>query len=152
MPTVQILRTDSSNPDFAALQRRLDEFLAVLNGDQDAFYAQHNKTNALPTVVVAYGEAGPVGIGAFRPIDDEAVEIKRMFVDPASRGTGAGEAILAELESWAKEAGYAKAVLETSKRLEPAIRLYTRTGYAVIPNYGPYVHVEDSVCMAKTML
>jgi GNAT superfamily N-acetyltransferase len=151
MPLVTILRATSDHPDFLTLRRRLDEFLAILNGAQDVFYAPLNRTDALPTAVVAYASGGPVGIGAFRPTDGETVEIKRMYVDPAARGAGVGKAILEDLERWAREEGYTRAVLETSKRLEPAVRLYGRSGYAVIPNYGPYMDVEDSVCMAKTL-
>lgn len=152
MPPPRLLRTDSNHPDFLALCRQLDEFLAGLNGDRHAFYAQFNGTNALGTVVVAYGTTGPTGIGAFRAFDEDTVEIKRMFVAPELRGHGIGGFILAELEEWAAESGYGKSVLETSRRLEPAVNLYHRSGYSVIPNYGPYVDVEDSVCMAKTFV
>jgi len=74
-----------------------------------------------------------------------------MFVLPDIRGKGVAQSILAELESWAAELGYLTAVLETSKRLEPAVNLYKKSGYAFIPNYGAYVDVEDSVCMQKSL-
>jgi len=74
-----------------------------------------------------------------------------MFVDPEARGQGIAAAILADLEAWATELGYQTAILETSKRLEPAVRLYLRSGYEVIPNYEPYVGIDDSVCMGKEL-
>lgn len=151
MATIQIRRTDSGNPDFIRLYGKLTEFLAVLNGDQDAFYAQFNKVDGLPTVVLAFDEDGPIGCGAFRPNDDGTVEIKRMYVEPTARGRGAGAAILGELEAWAVQSGYRRAVLETSKRLDSAVRLYRSSGYEVIPNYDPYVGVDDSVCFGKDL-
>lgn len=144
-------RTNSDDPDFVLLEGRLNEFLAVLNGEQDAFYAHLNRTDSLGTVVVAYGEEGPMGIGAFRPVDGDTVEIKRMFVEPFGRGRGTGASILAELEMWAAELEFARAILETSRRLTPAVGLYRRSGYTTIPNYGAYAGVEDSVCMEKPL-
>lgn len=148
---LRIERTESHHPDFEALASRLSQFLSVLNGDADDFYAAKNRVDGLPTVVVAYYNEAPVGCGAIREIDDHCVEIKRMFVDPAVRNHGIGKAILKELETWATELGFTSAVLETSRRLEPAISLYSRTGYFTIPNYGAYVDVADSVCMQKAL-
>ncbi len=125
--------------------------MAKINGEKDAFYSQFNQSNTIPNVVVAYVEGRPVGCGAHRPVDDHASEIKRMYVDPELRGSGIGKAILAELESWVSEQGFAKAVLETSKRLDTAVGLYAKAGYQVIPNYGPYVDAPDSVCMEKLL-
>ncbi|AIE84553.1 GNAT family N-acetyltransferase [Fimbriimonas ginsengisoli] len=144
-------RTDSGDPGFQSLVERLTRFLSVLNGENDAFYTQHNKTDNLPTVVVAYAGAEPVGCGAFRWVRDGVVEIKRMYVDPDHRGRGVGAQVLRELEAWAAEAGASTAILETSKRLQSAVRLYQRSGYRVIENYGPYVGVHDSVCMEKIL-
>lgn len=145
----EVTRTDSSAADFAILADRLTRFLAIHNGENDSFYSKFNKVDGIPTVVVAYEDGVAIGCGAFRSIDDESVEIKRMFVDPDRRGKGAARAILAELEVWASEQGAKHAVLETSKRLTAAVTLYQSSGYEVTENYAPYVGVEDSVCMRK---
>lgn len=142
-----IRRTDSDDPDFLRLVSQLNAFLAELNGDRDAFYAALNRTDALPTVVVAYLDGNSVGIGAIRPVDEESIEIKRMFVDPAVRGRGVGAAVLAELERWAVE----RAILETSPKLESAVRVYRRAGYETIPNYGAYVGNPESLCLGRTL-
>lgn len=148
---VQIRRTTSDDPGFNLLIAKLTRMLAELNGEKDSFYVQHNHVEGVPTVVVAYVESVPVGCGAFRAIGRGQVEIKRMFVEPEYRGRGIAKLVLAELESWASELGAEKAVLETSRRLEPAVALYRRSGYRFIPNYEPYVDVEDSVCMERTL-
>ena len=146
---LQLARTTSENPDFRALVQLLDQDLAERDGAEHGFYAQYNTIAQLDHVVVAYLGSEPVGCGAFKPFDANAVEVKRMFVQPAHRGQGVAQAVLAELEKWARELGYASCVLETGKRQPEAIRLYERSGYAHIPNYGQYVGIENSVCLQK---
>jgi putative acetyltransferase len=148
----EVTRTDSSAADFAYLVDRLTRFLAEHNGEQDSFYSKFNKVDGIPTVVVVYEAGAPVGCGAFRTIDDQTVEIKRMFVDPDRRGKGAAKAVLSSLENWAAELGAKYAVLETSKRLHAAVNLYQSSGYVVTANYEPYVGIEDSVCMRKALI
>jgi NAD(P)-dependent dehydrogenase (short-subunit alcohol dehydrogenase family) len=82
----------------------------------------------------------------------DAVEVKRMFVQPAHRGQGVAQAVLAELEKWAAELHYAACVLETGKKQPEAIALYKRSGYTLTPNYGQYIGVENSVCMRKELV
>ena len=83
-----------------------------------------NRVEDNPTVVIAYLGDDAVGCGCFEPLDRRTVEIKRMFVAPAHRGRG-------------------------GRTLPEAIRLYERSGYVVIENYGPFVGMPESVCMAK---
>lgn len=148
---LRLVRTTSENVDFRALVRLLDQYLAELDGDEHAFYAQFNKVANLDHVVVACLDDEPVGCGAFKPYSAAAVEIKRMFVQPAHRGQGVARAVLAALEQWAAELGYASCVLETGQRQAAAIALYQRSGYARTPSYGQYVGIENSVCLAKQL-
>ena len=74
-----------------------------------------------------------------------------MFVLPEYRGRGIASAVLSELEAWARELGYTRCILETGKKQPEAIRLYQKSGYTIIPNYGPYEQVENSVCMEKAL-
>lgn len=148
---LRLVRTDSNNPDFQALVALLDRYLAAIDGDEHAFYAQLNQLDYLNTAVVAYRGDEPVGCGAFRAYTAEAVEIKRMFVLPAHRGQGVATAILVELEAWARAAGHPTAVLETGKRQPAAVRLYEKSGYVRIDNFGKYAGVANSVCLAKAL-
>jgi putative acetyltransferase len=148
---LQLVRTTSGNSDFRALVQLLDQDLAARDGAEHGFYAQYNTIAQLNHVVVAYLGGEPVGCGAFKPYTTDSVEMKRMFVQPAHRGQGVAQAVLAELEKWAGELGYTSGVLETGKRQPEAIRLYERSGYGHIPNYGQYVGIDNSVCMQKTL-
>ncbi|QKG58184.1 GNAT family N-acetyltransferase [Hymenobacter sp. BRD128] len=148
---LRLVRTTSENPDFRALVQLLDRELAARDGADATFYAQYNKIDLIKHAVVAYEADEPVGCGAFKEFADDAVEVKRMFVQPAHRQRGVAQAVLAELERWAGELGYTSCVLETGKRQPEAIALYQRCGYVRTPNYGQYVGVENSVCMRKSL-
>lgn len=149
MTSLFLTRTDTDNPDFRALVRRLDEYLMNVDGDDHAFYDQFNQLTGITHVVVAYTNDEPVGCGALKPFATGVMEVKRMFVQPAHRGRGVAQKIVAELEQWAHEDGYTEFVLETGKKQTAAIRLYEKCGYVPIPNYGQYVGVETSVCLCK---
>jgi putative acetyltransferase len=145
-------RTDSDDPDFRRLVGQLDEYLAEIDGDEHAYYAQFNGIDEIANVVVAYDGDAPVGCGAFKPYSDAVVEIKRMFVHPDQRGKRIGRVILSDLESWAGESGFSACILETGHRQAAAVRLYQNCGYTVIPNYDQYAGVESSVCMKKQIV
>jgi putative acetyltransferase len=145
-------RTDSSNPDFLSLVRKLDNDLAIRDGDLHGFYNQFNTLAKIRHVVVAYNDSEPVGCGAFKEYSEGVAEIKRMFVSPDQRRKGIAASVLSELEKWAEELGYDRLILETGINQPEAIGLYKKNGYTSIPNYGQYEGVETSVCFEKYFL
>ena len=148
---VKKIRTDSSDKDFIELVKYLDQELAVRDGNDHAFYDQFNKINKIKYAVVAYENDKPVGCGAIKEFAARIMEVKRMYTLPESRGKGIAGGILKELENWAAELGYQKCILETGKKQPEAIRLYQNNGYKIIPNYGQYAAVENSVCFEKEL-
>ena len=86
--------------------------------------------------LVGFIGAEPVASGGFRRYDDEAAEIKRMYVVEDRRGVGYARRLLAELEARAARAGYRRIVLETGLRQPEAIALYESSGYRPIPDFG----------------
>lgn len=80
-------------------------------------------------------ERGIVAVGAFRPLDQETVEIKRMRVHPAFQRRGYAREILDELESRAREAGFETAELETIEPLRAARAFYESAGYEVVGRF-----------------
>lgn len=148
---IRTVRTNSENSDFVELVARLDKLLANLDGRDHDFYNQYNKIDKIKHVVVAYSGGIPVACGAIKEFDPETMEVKRMFTSDSHRGKGLATQVLAELEKWALELGYAKCILETGKRLPEAVRLYQKNGYLPIPKYGQYVEMENSVCFEKKL-
>ncbi len=148
---IQLIRTDSDNADFHELVAALDADLRIRDGDDHAFYAQFNKIDRIRHVILAYINEQPVGCGAIKAYSPTCMEVKRMYVPPAQRGKGIASAILSALEEWAKEMGNNSCVLETGKQQPEAIALYHKNGYRVIPNYGQYEGVDNSVCFEKIL-
>lgn len=149
---VELKRTTSDDDNFRVLVALLDQDLAIRDGDEHAFYAQYNKVDALKQVVVVYLDGAPVGCGAIKQYEDGVAEVKRMYTKPEHRGRGFAQRVLTELESWAGELGFRECILETGKKQPEAIRLYQKSGYQLIPNYGQYAGVENSVCMQKSLI
>ena len=149
---INLLRTDSDNADFRALVALLDAELAIRDGAEHSFYAQFNKIDKIREVVVAYDDETPVGCGAFKEFEPRVAEIKRMFVREDARGQGIAGKILEELETWAKELDFSECILETGFKQPEAIRLYQKSGYQTIPNYGQYAGIENSLCMRKAVV
>ena len=148
---ITVTRTTSNNPDFEKLVIELDAVLAILDGEDHAFYAQFNKSSALKNAVIAYENETAIGIGAYKEYDSETVEMKRMYTLPEFRGKGIASKILSELELWAKEENYKIAILETGFLQTDAISLYQKLGYVITENYGQYIGVENSICMKKSL-
>jgi putative acetyltransferase len=148
---IKLIRTDSSNSGFISLVKFLDADLAEKDGEEHSFYAQYNKIDKIKYVVVAYEDDKPVGCGAIKEFGENAMEVKRMYTLPESRGKGVATQLLNELENWATELSCSKCVLETGRKQKDAIALYQKNGYRLIPNYGQYIGKENSLCFEKQL-
>ncbi|WP_299206958.1 GNAT family N-acetyltransferase [uncultured Tateyamaria sp.] len=83
-----------------------------------------------------------VGCAMYYPLTAAGTtEIKRVYVAPAARGSGAGRALIQESIARAKADGYARVVLDTMNGLTEAIALYERLGFQPCP---PYYDAEPS--------
>lgn len=148
---IRILKTNASDPDFKMLVALLDADLAERDGEEHSFYDQFNKLNLIKYALVAYELELPIACGALKELEPKVMEVKRMYVSREKRGKGLATKVLSELEHWARDLGYQKCVLETGKRQPEAIALYTKNGYHIIPNYGQYAGIENSVCFEKNL-
>lgn len=150
-PMLKLVRCTAQDDTFRLLIAALDEELNERYGAQMDFFGPHNQSRDVKHAVVAYWAGEPAGCGCYKPFSEDTVEMKRMFVHRSFRGKRIARAVLAELETWAKENGASKAVLETGVLQPEAIRLYEAAGYAHIENYPPYVGVKESVCFGKSL-
>lgn len=148
---IKIIRTNSDDQGFINLVKHLDADLAQRDGIDHSFYAQFNKIDKIKYVVVAYENNRPIGCGAIKEYSPNTVEIKRMYTSPESRGKGIATKVLTELERWATELSYEKCILETGLKQPEAIGLYEKSGYKLIPNYGQYAEIENSLCFEKVV-
>lgn len=95
---ITLSRTDSSNPDFVALVKLLDAYLAEKDGREHDFYNQFNTIVMLNNVVVCSENGVPVACDAIKEFDADTMEVKRMFTKPEARGKGFASRVLTELE------------------------------------------------------
>jgi len=82
------------------------------------------------------GAGAALAGGGIKGLDEQACEIKRMYVVPEARGRGLAARLLAALEDEARRLGYAVARLDTGRFQPHAERLYRRSGYAEIGNFN----------------
>jgi putative acetyltransferase len=81
---------------------------------------------------VATDEAQLLGNFGLEPVGDDAVEVRRMYVDFAFRGRGIARAMLGYAENWARDQGFGKIVLSTSSLQLPALALYQSAGLTLL--------------------
>ncbi len=91
-----------------------------------------------------------VGCGGFWTYTDY-IEIKRVWIDPAVRGSGLSRALMGHLEATAKSKGFKTARLETGVSQAEALSLYRALGYVERPPFGGYRLDPLSVFMEKTL-
>lgn len=150
---VIFIRTDGRNKDFIENCRLLDMDLDRRVGKQikREAYRQYNMLDEIRHAIVVYENQTLIGGGAIRKYDDETTELKRVFVHPEYQGQGTGSRLVSLLIEWAVELGYQRMILETGELLAESCAVYRKSGFQKIPNYGPYVNMPESLCMAKNL-
>jgi putative acetyltransferase len=111
----------------------------------EALMAQLPRLHARPKglMLLAHDSTGaPLGCGMTHALDPDTAEIKRVFVSDAARGMGVARRICEDLITQARQDGYRRIVLDTSKSLAAAQQLYATLGFAPC---GPYQPIPDSV-------
>jgi GNAT superfamily N-acetyltransferase len=76
-----------------------------------------------------------LGCGAYKRLDAESCEMKRLFVPSMARGRGAGRALAEELVTRARDGGYRSMYLDTSVRQTEALTLYRDLGFSEVEPY-----------------
>lgn len=111
-----------------------DKYAAVLDGLEDEHRPPHGKMR------LALRDDVPVGCGMVQTWAPGTAEIKRVYVSDAARGTGAGLALMQTLIADCRDLGFDRILMDTSKPLAAAQRLYDRLGFR---RRGPYQPVPD---------
>ena len=100
---------------------------------------------------VARRDGRVVGCSALRIGSDGQAELKRMFVDPATRGLKVGRDLLVRIEDEARGLGIRLIQLETGIHQPEAIGLYRRFGYRDRGPFGSYGPDPLSLFMEKQL-
>jgi DNA-binding MarR family transcriptional regulator/GNAT superfamily N-acetyltransferase len=144
---VRISVEDPRHPDAVACFARYAEELDIrFDGGFDTRRSiSANPEELTPPAgycVVARLRGAPVGCGALKLHGAAPADLKRMWVDPVTRGLGVGLRLLDHLEALARDAGATAVRLETNRALREAISLYRANGYAEVAPFSdePYAH------------
>jgi putative acetyltransferase len=140
------------SPDGARLRTAQRDELDARYGSDDHEPGEPPSAESVGVFVVARDPGGAaIGCGGLRFLPDGTAEIKRMYVDPAARGTGVATRILRVLEDHARRRDVGTLLLETGTAQPEAIRFYQREGYHRIDGFGPYAGQPLSVCFAREL-
>lgn len=109
-------------PEYAALLASLEQ--------------KHARPRGL--ILLAELDGAPVGCAMYHALNDADIEIKRVFIRDAARGTGTGLKISQALLDQARKDGFRRALLDTSRQFNPAQQLYEKIGFTA---RGPYAEL-----------
>lgn len=122
---------------FRAYEAFLDFDLCFQNFEEEHANLPGEYVPPTGALLVAETEGGIVGCVCLRKLNDQRCEMKRMYLDPAARGTGIGRALAEAIVERARAAGYREMVLDTVRKLTAAIALYRSLGFEEM---APYYH------------
>ncbi|MDX6264155.1 MAG: hypothetical protein QOH84_5843 [Kribbellaceae bacterium] len=143
---VEVRRADRADPAVLALTTAQQVELAAIYGDDQPVIGPLHPDIEFILLTL---EGAPVGCVGLQPIAPGLGELKRMYVEPTSRGWGLSRLLLAEIESHARTQAINTIRLETGIHQHEAITLYTHHGYQPTPKYPPFEHEPASLCFAK---
>ena len=138
-----------SSADFRMLAAKLDEYYFELVGDVQLRYADANRPENFPCLMVVYEEDAPIACGCWKPIDEVTAEVKRIYVLPQYRRKGAASALITAVEQNAVSTGRTHFILETARTTADSASLYLSLGYREIDYYGSPAGAENCRCFRK---
>ena len=149
MENVEIVEA-TTDAEFAEARSLFEQYAAELGVDLCFQNFEHELENirriySAPKgcLLLARRDSGVLGCVAFRPFDDMACEMKRLYVNPSARGIDLGRRLTVELIRRANAAGYSKMLLDTLTSLEAAHSLYRSLGFREVKPY--YTNPLDGV-------
>jgi GNAT superfamily N-acetyltransferase len=144
---VELRQATSTDEAVLALTTAQQAELAAIYAEDQPLVGLHRDIEF--TLLLLSGT--PVGCVGLQPVAPGIGEIKRMYVEPTSRGWGLSRVLLASVESDARARGLTTLRLETGTEQHQAIALYTHNGYLPIPAYPPFENEPASLCFAKDL-
>lgn len=99
---------------------------------------EHLETHYGPpdgVLLLAHDGGRFIGCGGLRKFSGDTAEMKRLYVAPAGRGSGAGRALALEIIERARTLGYTRILLDTLPSMKAGQALYRAIGFRVIPAY-----------------
>lgn len=103
---------------------------AYYDASTDALTAFFDRPNAAYFVAEIENQVvGGVGIYPTQGLPEGICELVKMYIDPAFRGKGIGQQLIAHASKFAKESGYQHIYLESMPELKKAVSIYEHLGF-----------------------
>ena len=152
----ELIREASSEQDYRGIALLISEYVAWLRSRyaHDTWFVAEvldrqsltSELEILPTMYgppngrafVAVRDREILACGAYRRLDDEACEMKRVFVPERFRGAGLGRGICNALVAGARADGFRSMKLDTGTIMTEAIALYRSSGFKECAPYIDY--------------
>ncbi len=150
---IEITAITTPDDDILEMVERLDASMKEMYPPESTHLIPPEELSAGANRLFAVKVDGKLmGCGGIRIAGRDYAEIKRIYVDPSSRGLGLAKAILNRLESESRSLGLLEMKLETGTSQPEAIRLFERCGYTQCPVFGDYPKNDPhSYFMRKTL-
>ena len=121
---------------FKAYLGELNEDLCFQSFDSEIDNPLYKYSAPTGALYIAFYNATPVGCIALQPLQEvQTCEMKRLYVAPAFRKLGVGDALVKVLLQEAQLLGYTTMKLDTLERLQAAIQLYQKFGFETVTAY-----------------
>ena len=145
--------TDGNDEAFQLFYLETESYYSKIVGGKDKreAFIPYNLSQSIADVLIVYNGNIAVGCAGLKAYSDDAVEIKRVWVEPKYRGKHIASKMMNLLEKKSVEQGFSKSILQTRPIMQDAVRLYEGRGYSLINNYPPYDKLDGAICMAKDL-
>lgn len=138
------IREARTAEDFALVRALFEEYASTLGFDL-AFQGFDRELESLPgeyaaprgLLLLAWNGKEAVGCVGLRPFGPDGCEMKRLYLRPGCRGTGAGRRLAVALIEGARRRGFAWMRLDTVPGMDAAMALYRALGFREIASYRP---------------
>lgn len=152
-PVIEIMAVTTPDDSILEMVEKLDASMKDLYPPESTHLTPPEELSAGANRLFAIKVDGKLmGCGGFRVVGRDYAEIKRIYVDPSSRGLGLAKALLDRLESESRSLGLPEMKLETGIFQPEAIGLFERCGYTQCPVFGDYPKNDPySYFMRKTL-
>jgi len=134
------IREAQGAADMAQVRRMFLEYQASIGVDL-CFQGFEQELASLPESYVRLllaEEGGSIlGCVGLRPMAGADCEMKRLYVRPPGRGRGVGRMLATRVIAEARQAGYARLLLDTLPSMKQARALYRSLGFTEVPPYYP---------------
>lgn len=152
----EIIREASSEQDYKAIAKLIAEYVSWLRSryEQNTWIItevldKQSLSSELAMLSTMYGSPNGRAFvavngnevqacGAYRRLDDETCEMKRVFVPERFRGAGLGRRLCHALIASARADGFRSMKLDTGRLLHEAIAMYQSLGFKECVPYHEY--------------